>query len=289
MSNLKLCQKRSTVCLFIAAIVVVLLSHFVVATSGEVYATEYPDIARIVHVKNTSMNSKIRVYPVDEKQPINPFAEAYTEPGNRNNRLYQKPAYLGVPGNGSNAKLNFYQNGEFMGLVASIGSVSKWTTYSYRCSYGVGNASVGWDISVNGNKTCPEIQIVKSGSARNLALSQPITQVARNNLIVSPQEKLTLIHAYDANGDLVVDVLLGAIRVTSASNSTEIVVAGNQYIELPNGRSRVQPINLEQALRSSSVQDFLKLDDWSSDRPATELVRKFQESLQPLQREPAPQ
>jgi hypothetical protein len=289
MSNLKLCQKRSTVCLFIAAIVVVLLSHFVVATSGGVYAAPLPDIARIVHVDNTSANanSKITVYPADGGNPTAPSAVAYTEPGSRSNRLNKKPAYLGVPGNGSTAKLDFYRNGKFMGLVASIGSVSTWTTYSYPCSYGVGNVSVGWDISVNGDNFCPDIQIVNSGSARNLALSQQITQAARSKLIVSPQEELTLIHTYDNNGNLVVDVLLGAIRVTSASNPTGIVVAaGNQYIEPPNGRSRVQPIDIDRAVQSPSVQDFFKLDEWSSDRPAAELVRKFQESLQ---REPPPQ
>jgi hypothetical protein len=287
MSNSKLCQKRSTVCLFIAAIVVVLLSQFVVTTSGGVYAADLPHIARIVKVYNASNKSKITVYPADGVNPTALSAVAYTEPGSRSNRLNQKPAYLGVPGNNSNAKLNFYRNGKFMGFVASIGSVSNWTTYSYPCTYHVGNAAVGWDISVNGANSCPDIQIVKSGSAGNLALSQPITQAARSQLIVSPQEELTLIHTYEDNRNLVVDVLLGAIRVKSASNPTgRVVAAGNQYIELPNERYRVQPINLDRAVRSPSVQDFFKLDDWSSDRAATELVRKFQESLQT---EPPPQ
>lgn len=287
MSNSKLCQKRSTVCLFIAAIVVVLLSHFVVATLGGVYAADLPHIARIVKVKNASKNSKITVYPADNGNPTALSAVAYTEPGSRSNRLNKKPAYLGVPNNGSNAKLDFYRNGKFMGLVASIGSVSTWTTYSYPCTYEVGNAAVGWDISVNGDNFCPDIQIVKSGSAGNLALSQPITQAARSKLIVSPQEELTLIHTYEDNGNLVVDVLLGAIRVNTTSNPTgRVVAAGNRYIEPPNGRFREEPINLDRAVQSPSVQDFFKLDDWSSDRAATELVRKFQESLQT---EPPPQ
>jgi hypothetical protein len=284
MSYLKFFQRKSTFRSFICLTVttaILLLSYSALKTSNRIYAA-FPDVARITNVNNQPPKaSMITVYPSGTgKKGFN--AVNYGSGTPDNSTLRQTPAALKIPNDGSTTKLTFYNGNTFAKFAATFGpNPQTETTYSYPCTSGVGDATFGWDnikISDEEGSVCGALQLVNLRSRSSSA----------GTITVSPQrEELTLIHAYNDKGYLVVDVLLGAIRVNSASNPTGIdVAAGNQYIELPNGRSRVQPINLDRAVQSPSVQDFFKLDDWSSDRPATELVRKFQESLQ---REPAPQ
>ncbi len=286
MSYLKFFQRRSIFRSFIcltATTAILLVSYSALKTSNRISAA-YPYIARITNVQNLDLPSEITVYP---DGPDNNGYDAVNWNGTETkcnalekkcNVLKKTPAALRIPIKKSKAKLSFYNGNTFTNYIAALGPHPQTeTTYSHPCKSGMGAGTFGWlQRSDSQGSKCTALTLVNLRSRSSSA----------GTITVSPQRELTLIHAYNDNGYLVVDVLLGAIRVNSASNSTEIVVAGNQYIELPNGRSRVQPINLDRAVQSPSVQDFFKLDDWSSDIPATELVRKFQESLQ---REPPPQ
>lgn len=289
MSYLKFFQRKSTFRSFICLAVttaILCLSYSALKTSNRIYAA-IPNIARIINVNNKlPTDSMITVHPSPDGIAAKgvkavPYGNG---PQKNNNTLSKMPAALKIPKDGSTAKLSFYNGNNFANFVADLGPNPQTdTTYTYPCTSGMGAATFGWNIQTSASiVTCSDLIVA---TQRSLFAAQ--SNSSAGAITVSPQRELTLIHTYEDNGNLVVDVLLGAIRVKSASNPTGILVtAGNQYIEPPNGRSRVQPIKLERAVRPPSVQDFFKLDDWSSDRAATELVRKFQESLQ---REPAPQ
>ena len=97
---------------------------------------------------------------------------------------------------------------------------------------------------------------------------------------MSPQKELTLIHTYDNQGNLVVDVLIGAVRIRSDKDPEGVTVgAGFRYIDLATGKFTVEQLDLAKAVNEPSVQDFLRLQDWSRDNAATQLVRKFRLAL----------
>lgn len=260
-----------------------------------------PTTSRIINLNNRKPNPpRIAVHPDGAGSSGYP-AQAYgSGPPKLSNTLKHKPAALKIPVDGSTAKLAFYNDSRFPNFVAGLGpNPSSETTYIYPCYARVGAATFGWNIqaSSGGITTCGDVRLVNLRRAptpfsslispashvpqsKSLYFSKEKPQAIRGDLIVSPQKTLTLIHAFNDNGNLVIDVLVGAITVKSTKNQTGILVSvGNRYIDFTNSQYKVEKINLEKAVKAPSVQDFLKLNEWSSDAAATQLVKQFQEAL----------
>jgi hypothetical protein len=98
------------------------------------------------------------------------------------------------------------------------------------------------------------------------ALNKKATSCALNiyqpdKLIVSPaSEKATLIQTGKIDGSLWIDALAGDVIIRSAQKiEGQILRFGNRYIYPEN---KIQPINVSDAIRSTSVQAFLNTSNW---------------------------
>jgi len=146
------------------------------------------------------------------------------------------------------------------------------TRYTFPCAIDGGGANVfAWGLTPVGSSVCENIVVRdsdwRSNNGNPLASKSNSQQFAdaSNQITVSRSAKLALIYVYNSDGNVALDVLVGAVQISTLNGLTNSVSAGNRYIHSPEG-GRIEPINnLNEVVDSPSIQTFLNETNWSSD------------------------
>jgi len=206
----------------------------------------------------------IRVYP-NGRTPTRTPAEQpdLISDGQRQDRLW-------VAGDRQSwAHMIFSDQGQRIDPVVHVGTVNTPTLYRFPCLVErAGSALFAWDFVDPTDSACNTVTANFGSSSDDISLKASSLELANGDfppqITVTRSEPLTLIHIYDSEGDLVVDVLVGAVQVISLDGLAIDVSSGNRYIQsLEEGR--VEPIDLSETVESSSVETFLNEENWPSD------------------------
>jgi hypothetical protein len=151
-----------------------------------------------------------------------------------------------------------------------------------------GSFTIGWREGST-NQPCktgvPKNQLPTSRlpkQSRETLIAQTILPVnVRDEVSLSPtRDKDTLIQTYNVDDNLVVDVLIGDVTVSSVQNPERLVLReGQRYTHSVNGQAgKVVRIDRFRIAKSPLVQDFLNLANWST--PNAAQIQAFRTALQ---------
>src|SRR4028118_2376704 len=145
------------------------------------------------------------------------------------------------------AHLEFFTGTTWVPPIVQAGTDNTNTTYTFPCArLDVGGAFIGWGVRDHNSWGCERIPITATVG------KPPSSSQAR--IRVERVGDLTLINAYELNGKLVIDVLVGAVTVESG-NRRENVEAGNRYIVTESGQDgTIETINVARLVQSGSIQ-----------------------------------
>lgn len=176
------------------------------------------------------------------------------------------------------AHFQFWQDIEYQGQrsdpLVQAGSDQTPTFYIFPCEVNVGTSIIAWGLTAEGSSECEYITANHSSWHTNTSNSisyksnlQEITQdsdLNLNQITISRSTELALIKIYNIDDKVAVDVLVGAVQVSALNSLPNSVDAGNRYLQTPDG-GRVEPINLDEVVDSSSIRTFLTETNWSPD------------------------
>jgi hypothetical protein len=178
--------------------------------------------------------------------------------------------------------------------ILQAGVDPKNTEYTFACGITLGNTTVAWGLRQTSPWGCEAIDFTtwqwrsstdtylaektntkasrkESEIAQQIPLRQGQVRVRRAN-------NLTLINAYNLDGNLTIDVLVGAVTVESFESRRVNVSAGNRYIITGSGQDgTIETIDVARVVQSRSIQIFLDPSTWSRD--ITPLIQQFRRSL----------
>ncbi|EGJ35138.1 MULTISPECIES: hypothetical protein [Moorena] len=221
---------------------------------------------------------------------------------NANSLLRSNTDVLEVPG--SNAGNEHWAHLQFrLGLstvfpLVQAGTDSSSTKYRFPCYYQEGVVVIGWGLGNSRDNACERITIDStewrsSVSDNNVAQKSRlhkgskdtfIAQVDAGQLTIDHIGGSTLIYIHQNFGRRVVDVLVGSVRVRSATGSPIIVREGIRYTDASDGRRGSTNTVPEEVYNSRPIQIFLDPNNWSQDiRPQ---IEDFQQVLDSTQNKP---
>jgi hypothetical protein len=231
-----------------------------------------PDTAKVSYVKGT-----VKVHPKGDK----------TKPTNATlgKKLAKTDALWVAFTKGGNpeslAHLEFFTGGTWVPPIVQAGTDDTNTTYTFPCSRtDVGGAFIGWGVRDGQGRGC-EVGFITANVGKRPSSTQPSSAQPSSTQVrvrVERVRDLTLINAYDLNGKLVIDVLVGAVTVQSFESRPVNVEAGNRYIVTEFGQDgTIETINVARLVQSGSIQIFLDPSTWSPD--ITPLIQQFRQAL----------
>jgi len=169
------------------------------------------------------------------------------------------------------AHIVFWNQGQRIDPAVQVGGVRTPTRYRFPCWIEQTGSSVfAWGFEPSGS-ACNTITASVGNFSEPVARKANSQELANGDfapqITITRSERLTLIHVYESEGGVAVDVLVGAVRITLFNGSFIDVNSGNRYIQLLE-EGNIQPINLSEAVESPSVESFLDETNWSSDIPS---------------------
>lgn len=277
-----------------AAVSLGLLSIYVLNADIKSYAWHEPAPQTATFDPPKKAKGTVRVYP---------NGDTPTKTPNQHPVLRSTPRvqdHLWVAGDSSSwAHLQFWRGNPYTSAridpVVQAGADSSSTKYTFACHADLGAGVWGWGLTPVGTSACEGIilgmstwqSISRNG---NYLAGKADTKVGRannyiangdsllNQTIVSRTQELTLIYAHDLDGKLAIDVLVGAVTISSASNPPVPVRAGTRYIYSGDGsRGVTSRINPTEISKSPSVQIFLEPTNWS--RGVAPLLNRYRTAL----------
>ncbi|NEQ80745.1 MAG: hypothetical protein F6K26_10965 [Moorea sp. SIO2I5] len=163
--------------------------------------------------------------------------------------------------------------------------------YTFPCRENLGTGVFGWGLTpVDGGSACERIVLGMTGwmsdSSSNYWAEKSKNKQIRDNtpnsqeITISRTEELTLTYAYNLDSKLTVDVLVGAVTISSVAGQIS-AEAGTRYVYSGDGsQGTVSNINPAEVAQSEPVKIFLDTANWSSD--VAPLIERFKEALTPL-------
>ncbi|NEP12944.1 MAG: hypothetical protein F6K14_22615 [Symploca sp. SIO2C1] len=196
------------------------------------------------------------------------------------------------------AHLQFWSNQAYnsrkIGPLVQVGPDRVPTKYTLAChAYNKGRILLGWGLTPRGSSACERIvighpdwksstnsiDVAEKSSLKELKQDNPDIEVSDpplNSITVERSDELTLIYAYGSEDKLVVDVLVGGVKISSTGDPIT-VEAGIRYVYSEGGEVTVRGIDTIEISQSQPVQTFLETANWSED--VRDLIEKFREIL----------
>jgi uncharacterized protein YkwD len=216
----------------------------------------------------------------------------------------KRPDILWVAGTRPNseyeswAHLRLWQGDTAVDPILQAGTDSTDTEYTFPCGVAItGSIVTGWGLRQESPWGCENIDL-KHPDWKGSDLSNPYlteksgtkkfhrkTEIAQNSssknrVRISKDKDLTLVYAHNLDGDLAIDVLVGAIKVQTANNQSQSVQAGTRYVYFGSTKPETTiNINPSEIAKLRPVQIFLDSTKWGKD--AKPLIERFREILVP--------
>ncbi len=158
--------------------------------------------------------------------------------------------------------------------------------FTFPCTLsGYGDFTIGWrrgstSWSCKIGKPKSQLQISQLQLKSDYIAQQIPRSGNTNEILVSPNKNSdTLIHISNSAEEQVIDVLLGELNLRSASRPRGLILRQGQRYRyfVNNQRDSIHSIDRFEEAKSSSIQAFLELHNWSRD--AAEHIRVFRNNL----------
>ena len=201
---------------------------FLLNTSRTGYAENpRPTVATFSEIRGT-----VRVYPNgNAQQRITPNRD-FRMNSNNNDQLWVAAT---TPRSSSWADILFREQEQVIDPVVRVGGASTSTVYRFPCWVEQpGSSLFGWGFEKVGaacDTVTANIVSVEESIAQKSSSPKISDEAASKQITISRLEDVTLIHVYNKDGDVAVDVLVGAVRITALNGSIFNVNAGNRYIQ----------------------------------------------------------
>jgi uncharacterized protein YkwD len=251
-------------------------------------------------------NGTVKIFPEgDPNSSQTPTRNETTIRGTESKR----PDTLWVAGTSNSAyeswaHLQLQQDGTAVDPILQAGTDSTDTEYTFPCGVAIGGSIVtGWGLRQESPRGCENIDLQHPAwkTRKGLGLSNPYlteessvkefqkkTEIAQNNFSqsrvrISKAKDLTLVYAYNLDGNLVIDVLVGEVKIQPANEPSLSLTAGSRYVSFGNIKPGVRSnINPSEIAKLRPVQIFLDSTKWGKDaKPLIERFRQILVSVEP--------
>ena len=246
-----------------------------------------------------AFNGAVDIFPKGDKNSPQPLTMNDT-----NRRIDSKDILLvaGTRPNSSDAEswahVRLWQEATVVDPILQAGTDSTDTEYTFPCGVAItGSIVTGWGLRQESPWGCENIDIQHlAWKSKDSDLSDPYlteessvkefqkkAEIAQNNFSqsrvrISKAKDLTLVYAYNLDGNLAIDVLVGAVKVQPANKPSLTLTAGSRYVYFgniqPGSRSNINPSEIA---KLRPVQIFLDSTKWGKD--AKPLIERFREIL----------
>lgn len=254
MNRLKFRRNTSRLILVLAS----LLTLIVIVMTGVSSYAATPDVVKIVEIKGTGL-----VFGVGN----NPRT-----PANKGDEWQETNKILYVPGgNKPWAHLVFLQAAplDHTELLVQAGPSETVSEWSFPCKATGGRFKIAW--KKGSDRGCePEGVKLQSSNKRsslpniknNLQASRRLLAQAQDEVTVVPTPGESVIQTADNAAGIVIDVLIGEVRIKSEKNpGGRLVKAGEKYAY---PQDTITPIDQNSILNSPEMQEFLNHNNWRS-------------------------